>query len=118
MEQRTRRSPARWLGPLALIAVVVALAAIVTGNDQTGGATTPGSGSKETSSASQPSATGQTTSKPAKSKTAARTNYVVQVGDSLSLIAVKTRIPLERLQELNPDVDSQNMIAGQKIRLK
>jgi LysM repeat protein len=117
MEQRTRRSPARWLGPLALIAVVVALAAVVTGvNDDTGGSSTPGSTGTQSKSSSG-SGSGTTASKSAK-KPAARKTYVVKVGDSLSLISVKTGVALDRLEELNPDVDTQNMIAGQKIRLR
>jgi LysM repeat protein len=44
--------------------------------------------------------------------------YVVQPGDSLSLIAEKTGVSLERLQELNPEIDPQLLASGEKLRLR
>ena len=44
--------------------------------------------------------------------------YVVQPGDSLSLIAEKTGVSLERLQQLNPDIDPQLLPSGVKLRLR
>ena len=44
--------------------------------------------------------------------------YVVQPGDSLSLIAEKTGVSLERLQQLNPDIDPQLLASGVKLRLR
>ncbi len=119
MNQRTRRSLARFLAPLALIAVVVAFLAIVSGSG--GGSNSNGSGTTlTTSSVAQPSKT-----KKAATKTAATTKpaggakaYTVQVGDTLGSIADKTGVTLERIQALNPDVDPHAMVAGQKIKLK
>ena len=120
MDQRTRRSPARFLAPLALIAVVVAFAAVVTGGGNDGGSS---KGSSTSSQATAPatskksSTTTKTAAAKAKSTTSRRT-YTVKVGDTLGGIADKVGIPLEKLQELNPDVDSHAMVAGQKIRLR
>ena len=44
--------------------------------------------------------------------------YVVQPGDSLSLIAEKTGVSLERLQQLNPDIDPQLLPSGVRLRLR
>jgi LysM repeat protein len=121
MDQRTRRSPARFLAPLALIAVVIAFLAIVTSS---GGG---GAGSATSDSATTPTAkttTTRTTKKaPSKSRTtttpqgSAKT-YTVEVGDTLGAIAEKTGVPLQRIEELNPNVDPHAMTAGQEIRLK
>ena len=44
--------------------------------------------------------------------------YVVQPGDSLSLIAEKTGVSLERLQQLNPNIDPQLLPSGVKLQLR
>jgi LysM repeat protein len=41
----------------------------------------------------------------------------VKPGDVLSSIAEKTGVSLQRLQELNPDVDASALRAGQKLKL-
>jgi LysM domain len=47
-----------------------------------------------------------------------RAFYIVKLNDTLGLIAQKTDVPVERLEELNPDLDPQNLIVGQRIRLR
>ena len=44
--------------------------------------------------------------------------YVVKTGDTLGAIAQKTGIPVEKLQELNPELDPQALVSGQKIKLR
>ena len=44
--------------------------------------------------------------------------YIVKTGDSLASIAEKTGVPVERLQELNPELDPQALVSGQRIRLR
>jgi LysM repeat protein len=46
------------------------------------------------------------------------TFYTVKTGDTLAGIAETVGIPVERLQELNPDLDPQALVSGQKIRLR
>lgn len=44
--------------------------------------------------------------------------YVVKTGDTLGSIAEKTGVPVEKLQELNPELDPQALVSGQKIKLR
>jgi LysM repeat protein len=123
MDQRTRKSPARFLAPLALIVVVVAALSIVTGNDSsddasnrasdTGAQTTSKSaGNSKTTTKSTGTGTGTTV------KATQRKTYTIKVGDTLGDIADREGVTVEQLQELNPDADPHNLIAGQKIRLR
>ena len=47
-----------------------------------------------------------------------RAFYVVKLNDTLGLIAQKTDVPVERLEALNPDLDPQNLVVGQRIKLR
>jgi hypothetical protein len=44
--------------------------------------------------------------------------YTVKNGDSLGVISEKTGKSIEELQALNPDLDPQALIAGQRIKLR
>ncbi|MEA2351873.1 MAG: LysM domain, partial [Thermoleophilaceae bacterium] len=44
--------------------------------------------------------------------------YVVKTGDTLGSIAQKTGVPVEKLQELNPTLDPQALVSGQRIKLR
>ena len=116
MDQRTRRSPGRWLAPLALIAVVVAFASVVSGSGSKNSSETSTAGSQTTTT--HHSAKKRAATKSAKAASGGSRYYTVQVGDSLSAIATKTSVPLATIEQLNPNVDSTQMTAGQKIRIK
>jgi LysM repeat protein len=109
MHEHGRRSPARLLAPLALILFTVALAAVVLasvpGDDGDGGGESSRSASDTTST------TGSRT-RPR------RAIYTVKTGDTLGSIAQKTGVTVERLQELNPELDPQALLSGQQIRLR
>jgi LysM repeat protein len=47
-----------------------------------------------------------------------RGTYIVKRNDTFGSIADKTGIPVDRLLELNPDLDPQALGEGQKIKLK
>ncbi len=47
-----------------------------------------------------------------------RATYTVEPGDTLGGIAESTGVPVDTLQELNPELDPQALIAGQKIKLR
>jgi LysM repeat protein len=104
------RSPARFLAPLALLAVIGALYLIV----------------KPQSSGDSGSATPTTTAQPAKKQSAKKSThkkktpktYTVQSGDTPSGIAEKAGISLAELEALNPSLDPQALAPGEKLKLK
>ena len=102
-----RRSPARFLAPLALVAVCIALYMIVT-SPQT---SSDGSGSPNGATGARPTAT-------ATPERRGPRRYRVKEGDTPSSIAEKTGVPLEDILRLNPDLDPQTLQAGQRIRLR
>ena len=101
-----RSITARVLAPLALIACGLALFLLVSetlsGGDE-GGAEHERPRTEQPRDR-QPKVEGDT--------------YVVVPGDTFSGIAVKTGIPLARLERLNPDLDTATLNAGQQIRLR
>lgn len=111
-----RRSPARYLAPLAIVAFLVALVVVVspsgdsapTEPDSVPAAATPerrsGEEQAERSEEDRP-------------RTGPRT-YRVRPGDTPSTIAEKTGVPLEELEALNPDIDPQALAPGQRLRLR
>ena len=44
--------------------------------------------------------------------------WVVHPGDTLGAIAIKTGVPTDTLQQLNPNVDPQTLLQGQRIALR
>jgi LysM repeat protein len=98
---------------MALVAFAVVVAAIVLGSGVLGddeGADT----SARTSDL--PTATERTTT--AGRKQRRRATYTIKANDTLSGIAAETGTTVERLQELNPELDPQGLVAGQKIKLR
>jgi len=110
MAFRRRRSPARWLAPVALVTCAVAVYAVV---DNTLLKDDPSSNGNETTQRSTPTKT--TTRK--SSTTKRRRSYTVKSGDTLSAIAVKTGVSLDTIERLNPKLDADTLHAGQKVRL-
>lgn len=113
----SHRGPARFLAPLALIGVAVALFAVVTGSRT--------SDEQEASPASnleravEDAEKKKTQDRAAKREDRAkRRTYTVQAGDTPSGIAEKTDVPLERIEELNPDLNAQTLNVGDKIRIR
>ena len=111
MHETGHRSPARLLAPLALVVVTLAVLLVVlasAGGGEEGG---DGDASADRSGSSAPASTTTT-------PTPRRRTYTVKTGDTLGLIAEKTGVSVERLQELNPELDPQALLSGQKINLR
>ncbi|MGZ4201429.1 MAG: LysM peptidoglycan-binding domain-containing protein [Thermoleophilaceae bacterium] len=99
------RRPARLLAPLALVAFVVLVVLII--------GSTGGGGSKSSTTKSNRTATTRARP-PAKPRT-----YTVKSGDtSLDSIARKTGVATDRLLQLNPSLDPQTLVPGQRIKLR
>jgi LysM repeat protein len=105
------RSPARFLAPLALLAVIGALYLIVKPHASSDGGT----------------AVPTTTAQPGKKQTAKKSGahkkkraktYTVQPGDTPSGIAEKAGISLSKLEQLNPSLDPQALAPGTKLKLR
>ena len=105
------RSPARFLAPLALVAVAIALFMVVSSSKEEKG----GSGSPGQTSGNQPAAS---PTAEGKSERKGPRRYRVKTGDTPSSIAEKTGIPLEQILRLNPDLDPQTLAPGQRIKLR
>jgi LysM repeat protein len=113
MHAQGRLSFARLLAPLALIAVTVAILAIVLGSGVVG----DDNGSESAGTPALPAANKGKTTSNKKQKRTPRT-YTIKANDTLSGIAEKNGTTVERLLELNPDLDPQGLVAGQKIKLR
>jgi len=121
-----RRSPARWLAPVALVTCAFAVYAVATSGLEDGG---DADGDKQrTQQSSGKESQGSPTSKGGKSGGATTTTsgsgaadaaktYTIQAGDTLSAVAAKTGVSLETIQRLNPQLDSNALRTGQKVKL-
>jgi LysM repeat protein len=110
MHDHGRRSPARYLAPLALVAFSIAFFGILLssgGDEEPGG---PDRAAQTESGGQRTTAEQQRPKRPA--------TYTVKTGDTLGAIAEKTGVGIEELQELNPELDPQALVSGQKIKLR
>jgi LysM repeat protein len=112
----TRRSPARLLAPLALVAVAAALFIVLAGRsgggEPTSGRSTGARTTTTTPASRRPKAT------PAAQPSRSPRTYRVRAGDTPSQIAQETGVSVARLQELNPGLDAQSLTVGQRLKLR
>jgi hypothetical protein len=104
---------ARLIAPLALIVCAVAILALVLGSGVVG----DDGGSETAGSSDLPAATERTTTSEQKRKRTPAT-YTIKANDTLSGIAEAHGTTVDRLLELNPELDPQGLVAGQKIKLR
>jgi hypothetical protein len=97
-----RRSPARYLAPIALVAVIAGTYVVV--HD--------GLGSK----AARAPTVHRHTVLPRKFRHARF--YTVAPGDNLTSIAKRTGLPVGALETLNPGIDPNSLQTGQRLRLR
>ena len=113
------RSPLRFLAPVALVVFGLALLIVVSSSSGGGG---DDGGSRSASDQEESRDLGASSEKPKPTREAndrlPTRNYTVKRGDTLGSISEKTGIPVEKLQELNPQVDPQQLTTGQKIKLR
>ena len=107
-------SPARILAPLALVVFGISLLIILASADGGGhssSSSTP-TGSERRDLQLRQQRAGHAPARQLKAV------YVVKTGDTLAGISQRTGVPLERLQALNPNLDPQALVSGQRIRLR
>jgi hypothetical protein len=96
---------------VALVASLAAVALVVsntTGNDNGG----DGDSATRTAEPREPQQERPERRRPE------RAFYRVRLNDTLGLIAEQTGVPVEQIEALNPELDPQNLIVGQRIRLR
>jgi LysM repeat protein len=102
---------ARVLAPAALVVCAVLFLFVIATSG--GGGDDKQGGSGQTQAQSSP--TKQSKPKP---KKATGSTYTVKTGDTLGTIAEKTGVGVEQLQELNPQLDPQSLVSGQKLKIR
>ncbi len=108
--KKLRRNLARLLAPLALIGVAAAVFLVVNNANVSNGDEDGDSATSTTESQTQ--TTGDQRERPR------RRRYTIRAGDTLGAIAAKTGVSVETLERLNPELDPQALVAGQRIRLR
>jgi LysM repeat protein len=114
---RPRRSPARYLAPLAIAATLAGV--YVVANHALDGGTS--SHARTRHSGRSGARAGVRTVRPGSRSSSSATGpafYIVRPGDSLSTISARTGVSLARLQSLNPGVASTALQVGQRLRLR
>jgi LysM repeat protein len=109
--QRDRNTPARVLAVLALVGALLATVVIVAGS--VGG---DGNGHGHHGRHANHHAKHKKSGKGKQVKTPA--TYVVQSGDTLTAIAAKTGVSVAEIQQLNPSIDPQILVEGQRLKLR
>ena len=73
---------------------------------------------KRTSEARRTGTTDKTGTTGTTGATGNRRVYVVKAGDTLVKIANSTGVPIEELLSLNPSIDPQGLVTGQRVKLR
>ena len=102
------RSPARYLAPIALLAAIALLIAVVSGSMEGGADPAPQEPAAQADGGER-TGDGGGEGEPE--------TYEVQDGDTLEAISEETGVSVEQLLRLNPELDPQSLIAGQELRL-
>ena len=110
MHRGRRRSVARLLAPVALLAAGVAVLVVLQSTTDSSDPKDGAAGKTTTEQGTTP----DNTQKPRR----VRPTYTVKLNDTLGLISEKTGVSVERIETLNPELDPQNLIVGQKIKLR
>jgi LysM repeat protein len=96
----------RIFAALALIGAVIVVVVVI--SSSSGG---------DSGSSGKGNGSGHAAKKHSQPKTKAA-SYTVQTGDTLTSIAHQTGVPVAEILKLNPEVDPQILIAGEKLKLR
>ena len=109
MPDQAETNTARILAPLALALCTIAFFAVLF---------TSGGENQNTGRGAQEQRAAKSKKKRSGSRRAGGPTYTVKTGDTLAGIARKTGLSVEKIQELNPQLDPQALVSGQKIKLR
>lgn len=110
-----QRSPLlRLLAPAALIAttivVIIVISSSLAGDSDSQGGGGGGGGQRGGGGQGQRAQTTNADRPPKR--------YEIESGDSLSAISDRFGVPVEKILELNPDIDPQALVTGEKLKLR
>ena len=111
------RSPARFLAPLALAAVCIALFMVVTSSSTEPETSAPNRATETRPAGGENGDNGDNGEQEQPRRKGPR-RYTVRPGDTPSSIAEDTGVPLEEILRLNPDLDPQALSPGERIKLR
>jgi LysM repeat protein len=92
---------------LALIAALILVVVVVATSSGGGGDGNDGNGDSQKAHVSK-----------AGQRAVRKGVWIVHPGDTLGAISLKTGIDVQTLQELNPDLDPQTLLEGERIALR
>ena len=117
-----KRTPARVLAPLALVAFGLALIIVLSsgggGDEEKSKSSATEQEQRDLELAREKRRREKSTDRGEGQGRLPQDVYVVKSGDTLGSIAEKTGVPVEKLQDLNPELDPQALVSGQKIKLR
>lgn len=128
-----RPSGLRMLAPISLVAFAVIFLIVIVSSLDGGSESTDKStrisqqqavkrkSERRTSTTQTTGTTGTTGATGATGTTGAFANrrvYVVRSGDTLVTISARTGVPIEELLSLNPSIDPQGLVTGQRLKLR
>jgi LysM repeat protein len=123
-----RPSGLRMLAPISLVAFGVIFLIVIVSSLDGGSESTKSTRvaqqdaskrkSERTSTTERSGATGTTGATGATGPVGNRRIYVVKAGDTLVTIAARTGVPIEELLSLNPSIDPQGLVTGQRVKLR
>jgi LysM repeat protein len=107
----------RLLAPVAVgVFAVALLIVLITSGALSGGASNESAGSASSSAERQDERSEGRRGR--RERSTGSGSYKIQAGDTLGSIAGDKEVSVERIQELNPQLDPQALTAGQRIRLR
>ena len=110
-----RRSSARLLAPIALVLFAFAFFLVIVNSDTS----EESDNGRDRAGQRDNTGTGTTTTATDDGEPPVGARfYTVKTGDTLAAIAETVGVPVDTLLELNPDLDPQALVSGQKIRLR
>src|SRR3954447_12091215 len=118
MDTHRRSVTLRILAPAALIVFGVALAMIISSansSNDSGGGVSSSAAEKQRDLGSARTTKQRTHT--TRDKLPDRI-YIVKSGDTLGSISEKVGVSVEKLQQLNPNLDQFSLVAGQKIKIR